>query len=60
MMLFIMVLLSFTSSEAACLHRVGVDMPHDSDRVPVLDISAVTDALKADLQGPGASAVCCP
>ena len=28
--------------------------------VPVLDISAVIDALKADLPGPGASVVCRP
>ena len=59
MTLFIMVL---SSSVAACLHRDGVSMSLDTDRLPVhvLDISAVIDALKADLRGPGASAVCCP
>ena len=39
---------SFTSSVAACLHRVGVSMPRDTDKVPMLDISAVIHALKAD------------
>ena len=50
----------FTSSVAACLHRVGVSMPRDTDRVPMLDISAVNDALKAVLRGLGASTVFCP
>ena len=43
---------NFTSTQAACLHWVGVSMPHDIDKVTVLDISAVIDVLKADLQGP--------
>ena len=51
---------NFTSSVAACLHRVGVSMPRDTDRVHMLDISAAIDALKADLQGLGASTVSCP
>ena len=51
---------NFSSSVAACLHQVGVSMPHSVDVVPVLDVSVVVDALKASLQGPGASVVCCP
>ena len=51
---------NFTSSMAACLHWVGVSMPCDTDRVPMLDISVVIDALKADLRGLGASTVSCP
>ena len=39
----------FTSSVAACLHHIGVSMPRDTDRVPMLDTSAVIDALNADL-----------
>ena len=41
---------NFTSSVAACLHRVGVSMPRDTDRVPMLDISAVIDALKLEAE----------
>ena len=51
---------NFSSSVAACLHRVGVSMPHDIDRVPVLDVPAVIDALKADLRVPSSVVVCSP
>ena len=51
---------NFTSSVAACSHRDGVSMPRDTDRVPMLDISAVIDALKADLQGLCPSTLSCP
>ena len=51
---------NFSSSVAACLHQVGIDMPHTTDRVPVLDVPAVIDALKAGLAGPAPAVVCCP
>ena len=42
------------------LIQVGVNMTHDTDRVPMLDIFAVIDAFQADLRGLGASTVSCP
>lgn len=35
-------------------------MPYATDRVPVLDMTVVVDALKASPSGSGASVVCCP
>lgn len=37
-----------SSSVAACLHGVGVSMPHTTNRVPVMEISAV---MVADIVG---------
>ena len=51
---------NFSSSVAFSLRSVGVSMPHDSDRVPVLDVPAVVDALKAHLRGPAPTVSCCP
>ena len=53
---------NFSRSVVAYLHWVGISMPHDIDKVhvPVLDISTVIDALKADLRAIGNFVVCCP
>ena len=51
---------SFSRPVVAYLHRVGISMPHDTDKVPVLDISTFIDALKADLRSIGNSVMCCP
>ena len=51
--MFFRAVLNFSSSVAACLHRVGVGMPHSIERVPVLHVSTVVDALKAILTGEG-------
>ena len=40
---------NFCSSVAACLHRVGISMPYDTNRLPLLDVHAVIVALKANL-----------
>ncbi len=39
------------SSMAACLHSVGVDMPHVFDVVPFLDADNVVEALKYQVAG---------
>ena len=51
---------NFSSSVAACLHQVGVSMPHDIHRVPALNVPVVIDALRVDVQGLDAVALCCP
>ena len=33
----------------ACLHQVGVSMPHDIDASPLLDVAINIDALTADV-----------
>ena len=43
----------------ACSISHTISVLH-ADRVPVLDVPAVIDALKADLADPGPAVVCCP
>ena len=51
---------NFAGSVATCLHRVGVSMPHDTNAIPVLDVAAVIDALKADLEDSTITSAGCP
>ena len=41
---------NFASSVAACLHRVGVSMPHDTGTMPVLGEAVVVDRFRCTLR----------
>ena len=48
------------NSLAACLHSVGYETPHVHDRVPLLDVDGVVEALTARLQSTGSGSLSCP
>ena len=51
---------NMASSLAACLHKVGFEMPRVTDVVPMLDVDGVVDALTERLTCIGPGSVYCP
>lgn len=51
---------NFASSVATCLQSVGHLMPHDSSVVPVMEVDALVDALRAHLHGTPDYGMYCP
>ena len=51
---------NFSSSVATCLQSVGHSMPHDSSVVPVMEVTAIIEALREHLRGTHSHALHCP
>ena len=53
---------NFSSSRsiATCLRSVGHSMPRDSSVVPIMQVDAITEALREHLQGADSHALHCP